>query len=231
MCGIEKSIDLILRLNFQHFTVNILKHFVLHLFLTKNPKKTQRPLMEWVTMGFINIPKRFLKIHKTSSAFNLHAVPLYMIAYYSYVNMSMRNMRQSHKDWRTMQEERNYSRKKRPPEELAQTRSEDTLHGGYVFQMQWRRKPLGLISFFMRPWDSSRARASLYSLSAQAQNPSLRNLHYLRITVIQILLSCLGLWVSQNICVPSRLLGQQGLIVPHYCFNNFPSVRSDLSSE
>lgn len=44
-------------------------------------------------MGFINIPKRFLKKHKTTNAFNLCAVPLYMIAYYNYVNMSMRNMR------------------------------------------------------------------------------------------------------------------------------------------
>lgn len=55
--------------------------------------------MEWVTMGFINIPKRFLKNHKTSNAFNLCAVPLYMIAYYNYVNMSMRNMRVLQKVW------------------------------------------------------------------------------------------------------------------------------------
>lgn len=55
--------------------------------------------MEWVTVEFTNIPKRFLKIHKTSTAFNLSAVPLYMIAYYNYVNMSVRNTSLLHKVW------------------------------------------------------------------------------------------------------------------------------------
>lgn len=71
-------------------------------------------------------------------------------------------------DWRTVQENRNYSRNKRPPEEFAQTLYEHALHWGCGFQMQWRRKPLGLISFIMRRWDSSSTRASFYSLPAQA---------------------------------------------------------------
>lgn len=56
--------------------------------------------------------------------------------------------------------------------------------------------------------------------------------HYLVITVIQILMSfCLGLMFLKYICVPSSLLRQQGFTVLHCCFNYFPSVRSDLSSE
>lgn len=139
-------------------------------------------------------------------------------------------------DWRIIQEDRNYSRKKRPPEELAQTLNEHGLHSGYVFQMQWRRKPLDLISFRMRHWDSSSTRASFSSLSAQAQHPSLRNAVHLHIASgLQTYKYCSPFtWAYEllrYLCVPSRLLRQQCLIAPHYCFNNVPPVRSDLSSE
>lgn len=192
--------------------------------------------MEWVKIGFINIPKRFLKIHKTFNASNLCGVPLYIIAYYNYVNVSMKNTRLSHKMWlkHNPRRQKVFQEKKRSPGELDQILNEHALHWGYVFWMLWRRKPLGLISFIMRAWDLSSTRASFCSRSAQAQHQPLRNAVHLHITSgLQSYKYCCTVAYAfcRNICVPKRLLRQQGLIVPHYCLNSFPPARSDLSSE
>lgn len=154
--------------------------------------------MEWVTMGFINIPKRFLKIHKTSNAFNLCAVPLYIIAYYNYVNMSKRNMRLLLKVWLKNNPKRQklFQERKGPLRSLLKPWTSRLFTEG-----MFSKCSEGGTSFIMRPWDSSSTRASFYSSAGTAPIPKECSAftHYFRITVIQNLLSfCLGLWVSQK---------------------------------
>lgn len=186
-------------------------------------------------MGFINIPKRFLKIHKTSNAFNLWAVPLYTIACYNYVNMSVRSMRLSHKVWL-----KNYPRRQKLFQEKKAPR-------GACSNPEWACSSL-------RVWFPNAVREEAFrsnqphhetlrfeqyqSLFLQSVStgwhPSLRNAVHSHITSGLQSYCCPFAWVYEflrNICAPSRLLRQQGLIVPRYLFNYFPSVRSDLSSE
>lgn len=92
--------------------------------------------MECVTMGFINIPKRFLKNHKTSNAFNLCSTSLHdsLLQLCQHVNEKHESVAESVIEELSKKMEIIPGRKG-PPEELAKVLNEHTLHRGYVFQM------------------------------------------------------------------------------------------------
>lgn len=141
-------------------------------------------------------------------------------------------------DWRTIQEDRNYSRKKRHPQGACSNPegawSWSPLRVCFpnaVEEEAFRSNQLHYETLRLRQYQSLFLQ-SVSTATAPTPKDCSAFTHYLRITVIQILMSfCLGLMFLRNICVPSRLLRQQGLIVPYCCFNYFPSVRSALSSE
>lgn len=116
----------------------------------------------WVAMGYINIPKRFLKNHKTSNAFDMCSTSLHD----SLLKLCQQNQKCG---WRIIQEDGNNSRMKRPAEDIA--KNQHALHWEYVFQMAVQEE--NFRSNQLHHWDSSSSRPSFYRLSAVAPHPFL----------------------------------------------------------